>query len=112
MGSARRLTRRPVWHPIPRLTPGACMGRVIQARSVSDGIGTTFDATPGVASDPPAYAGGLYGSVSDCVPCPRTFQAVAARRRRSATARHGSESGGASMMITSRLRRSTACRMA
>jgi len=38
------------------------MGRVIQARSVSDGIGTTFDATPGVASYPPAYAGGLYGT--------------------------------------------------
>jgi len=37
------------------------MGGVIQARSVSDGIGTTFDAAPSMAADPPAYAGGLYG---------------------------------------------------
>jgi hypothetical protein len=34
----------------------------IQARSVSDGVGTTIDATPVVASDPPAYAGGFYGT--------------------------------------------------
>jgi len=58
------------WHPIPRLTPGAFMGtgffasdppRPIQALSVSDCVGRTFDATPCVASDPPAYAGGFYG---------------------------------------------------
>jgi hypothetical protein len=29
--------------------------------SVSDGIGTTCDVTPFVASDPPAYAEGFYG---------------------------------------------------
>jgi hypothetical protein len=40
--------------PIPRLFG-------IQALSVSDGISTMIDATPCVASDPPAYAGGLYG---------------------------------------------------
>jgi len=35
---------------------------LIQARSVSDGVGTTIDvATPCVASDPPAHAEGLYG---------------------------------------------------
>jgi hypothetical protein len=40
MGSARRLTWRPVWHPIPRLTPGAFIGNAaafpygIQAPSV------------------------------------------------------------------------------
>jgi hypothetical protein len=39
--------------PIPRLFG-------IQARSVSDGIGVTIDAAPCVASDPPAYAEGLY----------------------------------------------------
>jgi hypothetical protein len=73
MGSAERLMQRPAWLPIPRLTPGAFMGtgatgcvaadtpRPIQARSVSDGIGRTFDATPCVASDPPAHAGGFYG---------------------------------------------------
>jgi hypothetical protein len=33
----------------------------IQARSVSDGTGTMFGVTPCVASDPPAYAEGLYG---------------------------------------------------
>jgi len=50
--------------PIPRLFG-------IQARSVSDGIGVTIDATSCVASDPPAYAGGLYGeSVSDGMPSP------------------------------------------
>jgi hypothetical protein len=38
------------------------MGRFIQARSVSDGIGTTFDVTPCVASDPPAHAECLYGN--------------------------------------------------
>jgi hypothetical protein len=32
----------------------------IQARSVSDGVGGTIDATPVVASDPPAYAEGFY----------------------------------------------------
>jgi len=26
MGSARPSTRRPLWHPIPRLTPGAFIG--------------------------------------------------------------------------------------
>jgi hypothetical protein len=26
MGSTERVTHRPVWHPIPRLTPGAFMG--------------------------------------------------------------------------------------
>jgi len=45
--------------PIPRLFG-------IQARSVSDGINASFGAAPCVASDSPAYAGGLYGeSVSD-----------------------------------------------
>jgi hypothetical protein len=45
------------------------MGAVIQARSVSDCVGTTIDeASPCVASDPPAHAEGLYGNhVSDCV---------------------------------------------
>jgi hypothetical protein len=38
------------------------MGRGIQARSVSDGVGTTVDATPCLASDPPAYAEGFYGA--------------------------------------------------
>ena len=38
------------------------MGRGIQARSVSDGIGRTIDVAPCVGSDPPAYAGGLYGA--------------------------------------------------
>ena len=33
----------------------------IQARSVSDGIGVSLDAAVCVASDPPAYAEGLYG---------------------------------------------------
>ena len=63
MGSTRRLTRRRTWHPIPRLTPRACMGRFIKARSVSDGIGATCDAAPRVASDPPAYAEGVYGGM-------------------------------------------------
>ena len=92
MGSAPCLTPRSVWHPIPRLTPGAFIGTEsghpspererlcqrhdrrnamrgirspcpIQARSVSDGIGTTIGAAPCVASDPPAYAGGLYGDL-------------------------------------------------
>jgi hypothetical protein len=47
------------------------MGAVIEARSVSDGIGATFDVAPGVASDPPAYAGGFYGE-RGCVPLRRT----------------------------------------
>ena len=38
---------------IPRLTPGAFMGTVIKARSVSDGI------APSMARDPPASAGGF-----------------------------------------------------
>ena len=38
------------------------MGRGIEARSVSDGIGRTIDLAACVASDPPAYAGGLYGT--------------------------------------------------
>jgi hypothetical protein len=45
--------------------------RRIQARSVSDGVGTKTDVTPCVASDPPAYSGGLYGGMgraSDVVP--------------------------------------------
>ena len=37
------------------------MGGVIKARSVSDGINASFDAAPGMATDPPARAEGLYG---------------------------------------------------
>jgi len=70
MGSAPRSTRRHVWHPIPHAPykPGAsAMGCPcpIQARSVSDCVGTTFDATPCVASDPPCPIQAR--SVSDCV---------------------------------------------
>jgi len=49
MGSVRRLARRHGWHPIPRLTPGAFIGGPIQARSVSDGVGTTKGAAPAAA---------------------------------------------------------------
>jgi len=35
----------------------------METRSVSDRVGTTIDATPGVASDPPAHAEGLYGGM-------------------------------------------------
>jgi hypothetical protein len=38
-----------------------CAPLPIQARSVSDGVSATIDATPCVASDPPAYAEGFYG---------------------------------------------------
>ena len=42
---------------------GQGMRAFIQARSVSDCVGTTIDvAAPCVASDPPAYAEGFYGS--------------------------------------------------
>jgi len=51
------------------------MAWFIKALSVSDCVGTTIDATSCVASDPPAYAGGLYWerfiqalSVSDGIP--------------------------------------------
>jgi hypothetical protein len=57
-----------------RLSPPC---RFKQALSVSDGIGTTIDATPCVASDPPAYAGGLYGGfASDGLPCLAGIQAL------------------------------------
>ena len=42
-----------------------CAPLPIQARSVSDGVGVTigvmFNATPCVASDPPAHAEGFFG---------------------------------------------------
>jgi hypothetical protein len=37
------------------------MGGFIEARSVSDCVNATIGAAPYMASDPPAYAGGLYG---------------------------------------------------
>jgi len=44
---------------------GYGIARPIKARSVSDGIdatvGATIGTTPCLASDPPAYAEGLYG---------------------------------------------------
>jgi hypothetical protein len=45
-----------------RRSAAACMGGCQEARSVSDCVGTMFDAAPCVASDPPAYAEGLYGT--------------------------------------------------
>jgi hypothetical protein len=61
-GAQMRVARWAVFKtPIPRPTPGAFIGGPIQARSVSDCVGTTIDVAPCVASDPPAYAGGLYG---------------------------------------------------
>jgi len=41
---------------------GYGIARPIKARSASDGINATIGATPCVASDPPAYAEGLYGA--------------------------------------------------
>jgi len=38
------------------------MGRFIQARSVSDGIGSTFEVTPSVASDPRLTPGACMGT--------------------------------------------------
>ena len=49
MGSVRRTARRHGWHPIPRLTPGAFIGGPIQARSLSDCVGTTKAAAPAAA---------------------------------------------------------------
>jgi len=75
MGDGHTSPERERWdsvHPIPRLTPGACMGAGIQALSVSDGISVTCGATPHVASDPPASAGGLYGGSRPRRPRPHT----------------------------------------
>jgi hypothetical protein len=57
--------------PIQARSASDCVSP-IKARSVSGGIGRTFDATPCVASDPPAHAGGFYpdgiGTTRDATP--------------------------------------------
>ncbi len=56
------------------------MGRFIQARSVSDCVGTTFEVTPSVASDPPAHAGGLHGNGIPCFRSPGLRRAACESR--------------------------------